>query len=110
MLDSNDTANVYFRFNNLNRLQAYTLEREVLNAKFESCGNETQFIGLVLLSNENLDDINDYYVRQRIQIEQCDICISINVLSDSEIFEVPKIVNRMLKYIDCKLSISANSV
>ena len=54
----------------------------------------------------NFDDINDYYVRQRVLIEDCDIFVSVSSKAGTKVSEIPTIVNRMLKYIDCKLSFS----
>jgi ferredoxin-fold anticodon binding domain-containing protein len=46
------------------------------------------------------------YTRQRIETSECDILISIGKNIDENIIVVPELVNRMLKFIDCKLTVS----
>lgn len=102
----NTDTEISFRFNRLDKMQAFTLEREILGATRESHVENNNYIVCVPLSNNNLDDINDYYVRQRVEIDDCDINISVRSDSPTDIFEIPNIVNRMLKYIDCQLTFS----
>ncbi len=98
--------NVNFRFLKLNKLQAYTLKHEVMNASFvENCELDG-FLGVVELSEFNIDEINDFYVRQQVAIEDCDIFAAITSPGNQMTVDVPNVVNRMLKYIDCKLTYS----
>lgn len=99
-------TNAYFRFLSLNKLQAFTLAREVIGASYETQGVENRFVGLVPLTGMSLDDINDFYVRQRIELEQCDILVSAQTNVENLEHEAPEIVNLMLRYIDCKLRFS----
>jgi hypothetical protein len=99
-------AEISFRFLRLDKLQAYTLEREIFGASHNKQSNNHDYCGYAPLTKQNLDDINDYFVRQRIEIEQCDIFISVNSPLETNIIDIPAIVNRMLKYIDCKLTFS----
>ena len=111
MNNSNIEANISFRFNRLDKLQAFTLVRAILGSSYEEPKLASDcYVGYVPLTKENLDDINDYYVRQRIEIEDCDIFVSANPTSVTNIIELPAIVNRMLKYIDCKLRFSFTAV
>ena len=106
MKNSNNTAEVSFRFTRLDKMQAFTLEREILGASREGHIEDNYYVVCVPLTKANLDDINDYYVRQRIEIEACDIFISVSAGSGSHRYNIPAIVNRMLKYIDCELTFS----
>ena len=106
MKNSNTEAGISFRFNRLDKMQAYTLEREILGSLRESQIDNDFYVVCVPLSNNSFDDINDYYVRQRVDIEDCDIFISVCSDSGTNTFGIPEIVNRMLKYIDCKLTFS----
>jgi hypothetical protein len=102
----NNKAEISFRFICLDKMQAFTLEREILGSSLEHQVEENCYIVCVPLTDNNLDDINDYYVRQRIELEACDIFVSVSSDSGTNNFDIPAIVNRMLKYIDCKLTFS----
>ncbi|TLU61094.1 hypothetical protein FE810_15590 [Thalassotalea litorea] len=102
----NSEVDVSFRFLKLDKLQAYTLKHEVANSSFREHHKNNCYVGTVLLSESCIDEINDFYVRQQVSLEDCDIFVSIVSEIDSNIVDVPTIVNRMLKYIDCKLTYS----
>jgi hypothetical protein len=104
--NSSTEAKISFRFNSLNKLQAFTLVREILGSSHEESLKNNGYVGCVPLTDNNLDDINDFYVRQRVNIEECDIFVSVNSESSTKIISLPVVVNRMLKYIDCKLTFS----
>ena len=104
--NSNTKAEISFRFSRLDKMQAFTLEREILGASREHQVENNCYLVCVPLTDNNLDDINDYYVRQRIAIEACDIFVSVSAESGTNTADIPAIVNRMLKYIDCKLTFS----
>ena len=106
MNNSNAKAEISFRFNRLDKMQAFTLEREILGSLRIDNIESNFYTVFVPLSDNNLDDINDYYVRQRIEIENCDIFVSVCSDAGTKSFDIPVIVNRMLKYIDCKLTFS----
>ena len=77
-----------------------------MNASFvENCELDG-FLGVVELSEFNIDEINDFYVRQQVAIEDCDIFAAITSPGNQMTVDVPNVVNRMLKYIDCKLTYS----
>jgi hypothetical protein len=97
---------ISFRFNRLDKMQAFTLEREILGSLREDHVENNYYVVSVPLTDKNFDDINDYYVRQRVEIEECDIFVSVSSNTGTNIFEIPLLVNRMLKYIDCKLTFS----
>ncbi|AAZ24644.1 hypothetical protein [Colwellia psychrerythraea] len=106
MSNPNIEAEISFRFLSLDKFQAYSLVREILGSTHEAHSENKSYIACVPLTQQNFEDINDYYVRQRIEIEACDILVSVNANSTSGIVDIPVIVNRMLKYIDCKLTFS----
>jgi len=87
-------------------MQAFTLEREILGSSRQHQDESNSYVVCVPLTDNNLDEINDYYVRQRIEIDACDIFVSVSSDSGTNTYEIPAIVNRMLKYIDCKLTFS----
>lgn len=106
MKNSNTEAEISFRFNRLDKMQAFTLEREIVGSLRNDHIEDHYYVVCVPLTDNNFDDINDYYVRQRVEIEDCDIFVSVASNSGTNFYDIPVIVNRMLKYIDCKLTFS----
>jgi hypothetical protein len=104
--NSTTKTEISFRFNRLDNMQAFTLEREIFGSSREDHLENNCYVVYVPLTDNNFDDINDYYVRQQIKIEECDVFVSVSSDSATNIFDIPVIVNRMLKYIDCKLTFS----
>jgi hypothetical protein len=102
----NEFVNSSFRFFSLNKLQAFTLEREISGGSQKKHPNKDGYLGSVVLKNDNLEDIFDFFIRQRIDACDCDILISIASKKETNIIDVSGSVNRMLKFIDCKLTIS----
>ncbi|WJG07712.1 hypothetical protein [Aliiglaciecola sp. LCG003] len=100
---------VSFRFLNLDKFQALTLSREVNDATYETHAQKDCFIGRILLKEQNLDDINHFFIRQKVDIQDCDIFICAQSQSHSNTFNAPRIVNQILKDIDCKLTFSVTS-
>ncbi len=101
---SNSEAEISFRFLDLDKFQAYSLVREIVDFSYEEQIESQRYIAKVPLTQQNFEEINDYYVRQRIEVQACDIFVSANSTSNIGVVEIPAIVNRMLKYIDCKLT------
>jgi hypothetical protein len=104
--NSNTRAEISFRFNRLDKMQAFTLEREIVGSLRKDHIKDHYYIVCVPLTDMSFDDINDYYVRQRVDIEDCDILVSAASDACANVYDIPVIVNRMLKYIDCKLTFS----
>lgn len=102
---------VDFRFRRLNKMQVVTLSRELEgvvyteNLEIDSKISLYRFDALVRLCTNNLDAISMFYVRQGLDISQCDILISANP-TVTPCFTLPAVVNQMLKHIDCPLSFS----
>ncbi|WP_462157746.1 hypothetical protein [Pseudoalteromonas sp. GB56] len=106
MEDLTTDVDISFRFLNLNKLQAYTLAKEVSGATYKMPRNKNYYVGCIPLTEDTIHEINDFYVRQMVDISECDIFVSIVSEFDSNIVDVPAVVNHMLKYIDCKLTYS----
>jgi hypothetical protein len=101
-------AEISFRFLSLDKFQAYSLVREILGSTHKEDEDSNRYVAYVPLTKQNFEDINDYFVRQRVEVEACDIFVSVNSDAKRGDVDVPAIVNRMLKYIDCKLTFSFN--
>ena len=96
---------VHFRLTTLDAMQAYTLKREIEGAYFikrEECVDKNAFIGMVPLKESLFDELNDYVIRQQIQYDDCDIYVESKIANGD--IAVPRVVNKLLKYIDCKLT------
>ena len=102
----NCTPEISFRFKNLNKLQAFTLEREVQGSTYVMACNKECYVGSVPLNDLSIQEINDFYVRQMVHISDCDIFVSVVSENNSNIVDIPSVLNRMLKYIDCNLTYS----
>jgi hypothetical protein len=65
-------------------------------------------VGLVCLNEnlDNLDDLNIFYVRQQISVQDCDICIVVTSANVTDTVAAPMFVNKVLKHIDCQLTFS----
>lgn len=101
---ANTTVN--FRLLALDMMQAYTLKREITGASFYNDDTSERFVGLVPLREDVFDQLNDYFIRQQICYEDCDILVQADITRSEQEVSVPKVVNKMLKYIDCKLTYS----
>ncbi|MFD3284284.1 hypothetical protein ACE41O_14275 [Alteromonas macleodii] len=101
-------TSVHFRLTKLDAMQAYTLKREIEGAYFskrEEFVDEKgsgAFIGMVPLKESLFDELNDYVIRQQIQYDDCDIYVESKIANGD--IAVPRVVNELLKYIDCKLT------
>jgi hypothetical protein len=104
MPDPYINASLCFRFLNLDKLQAFTLTREVKGAIYTKHIDENYYVGSVPLLEEHLDNLNIFYVRQQINLNDCDIFIVVKSENTSGTFITPHIVNKLLKHIDCKLT------
>ncbi|TYK66879.1 hypothetical protein [Colwellia echini] len=97
-------AKISFRFLALDKFQAYSMVREIIGSSHAENTDTKRYVCCVPLSVKNFEDINDYFIRQRIAITDCDILVSVSASVNNGIVDIPAIVNRMLKYIDCKLT------
>jgi hypothetical protein len=98
---------VTFRLLNLDKFQAITLTREVAGSTYESHSENSGFIASVCLTEslDNLDDLNIFYVRQQIALQDCDILICVTSTNGNKTAATPMLVNKVLKHIDCQLTI-----
>jgi hypothetical protein len=101
---------VTFRLLNLDKFQAITLLREVDGVTYDHHPVKNCFVGLVGLNEnlDNLDDLNIFYVRQQISLQDCDICIVVTSANVTDTVATPMFVNKVLKHIDCQLTFSFN--
>jgi hypothetical protein len=101
---------VTFRLLNLDKFQAITLLREVDRVTYEHHPKKNCFVGSVGLNQslDNLDDLNIFYVRQRIPLQDCDILIAVTPADNEKTVATPMFVNKVLKHIDCQLTFSFN--
>jgi hypothetical protein len=97
---------IEFRFLKLDKMQAITLSRDIQEANYQAHCNQSCFIGSVPLREKYLDDVNHFFIRQKMSESDCDILISIQSDTANNTLSVPPIVNRMLKDIDCPLIFS----
>jgi hypothetical protein len=104
--NSNTTIGIHFRFLSLDKFQAFTLAREIIGSFHKENVQSNTYVASVPLTKHTFEEINDYYVRQRVEINECDIHISVNSTTNVDSVEIPALVNHMLKYIDCKLTFS----
>jgi hypothetical protein len=99
---------VTFRLLNLDKFQAITLFREVDGVTYDHHPEKICFVGSVSLNRslDNLDDLNIFYVRQQIPIQDCDILIAFTSANNERTMATPMFVNTILKHIDCQLTFS----
>lgn len=97
---------VLFRFLSLNRMQSFTLNKELMDAYCIEVEEKKQYIGMVPLTDINFNDIIDFYIKQQLKLDDCDITIKVNVSETQGHHSVPTIVSQMLKHIECSLSVT----
>lgn len=100
------TYDINFRFLCLDKYQAFSLEREIVGSFYKIHDENNCYVSCVPLTHHNFEDINDYFIRQRVELDACDIFVSVSSNKNIGTIDIPEIVNRMLKYIDCKLTFS----
>jgi hypothetical protein len=101
---------VTFRLLNLDKFQAITLLREVDGITYHHHPEKNCFVGSVSLTQslDNLDDLNIFYVRQQIPLQDCDILIAVTSANNEKTVATPMFVNKVLKHIDCQLTFTFN--
>jgi hypothetical protein len=108
----NINIEVTFRLLNLDKFQAITLTREVAGATYNHHPKRECFVGFVSLNEnlDNLDDLNIFYVRQQLPLQDCDMLITVisENSADTVTVATPMFVNKVLKHIDCQLTFSLN--
>ena len=102
-----ESTEAYFRFSRLDIMQAYTLKKEITGAWCYKDDSTDFFIGLVPLEERFFDELNDYVIRQQISYDACDLLVKAKSTNEplTEI-SIPYAVNKMLKYIDCKITVA----
>ena len=104
----NIKIDVTFRLFNLDKYQALTLHREVAGVTYAPHPEKNGLVGTVCLNQDldNLDDLNIFYVRQQIPLQDCDILITVISENNQRTVATPMFVNKILKHIDCQLTFS----
>ncbi|TDF37338.1 hypothetical protein EYS14_14390 [Alteromonadaceae bacterium M269] len=87
-------------------MQTLTLEREIHDASYKSHHEKGVFVGSVPLLESYIDDIDTFYVRQHISIDDVDILISIENSNGALETGISSIVNQFLKHINCRLTVA----
>ena len=100
-------TSVHFRLTKLDAMQAYTLKREIEGAYFIKRDGSDVFVGMVPLKETLFDELNDYVIRQQIQYDACDILVEAKNTTGE--VAVPRVVNKLLKYIDCMLTYTCSA-
>lgn len=100
-------TSVHFRLTKLDAMQAYTLKREIEGAYLIKRDGTDVFVGMVPLKETLFDELNDYVIRQQIQYDACDILVEAKNTTGE--VAVPRVVNKLLKYIDCKLTYTCSA-
>ncbi|WP_420933096.1 hypothetical protein ACOJR9_11425 [Alteromonas sp. A081] len=106
-MNERESTQAYFRFLRLDIMQAYTLKKEITGAWFFKDDSTDFFIGVVPLEERFFDELNDYVIRQQISYDACDLLVKATPSNETlaEI-TIPYTVNKMLKYIDCKITVA----
>lgn len=99
-------STVCFRFLVLDRMQAFTLSKEIPGGSSDPTSDARTLVGKVPLTEDNIDPINLFFVRQQIPLSQCDILVSVTGSQRAAEFSAPAIVNQMLKHINCTITFS----
>ena len=101
-------TDVSFRFLKLDKLQALTLKHEIVGADYLQ-HRDGHYIGIISLQESVFEDLITFFVRQQIPLANCDIYICTGEQPDNQSFAVPMTVNKLLKHIDCQLTICIDS-
>ena len=92
---------VFFRLLRLNKLQMLTLSRLLVDLQVTAL--ESHYEVAVPLSVELFEDLMMFVVRQQVALADCDILLVLT--SPNEVQAVPETVNKILKHVDCRLSV-----
>ncbi|WP_159084214.1 hypothetical protein [Saccharobesus litoralis] len=95
---------VNFRIKHLDKMQAIMLSREIEGACYEATDDPRFCVGLIPLNAMNFDEITLYFVRQNLELDNCDLLVEVDSSAVTEI-NLPTIVNQFLKHIDCQISL-----
>ncbi len=102
------SAELKFRFLALDKLQALTLQRELMSeSQLEELRTGVYCVSIPL-DEYSLGDILNFYIRQEVKPSECDIILVINKSDGSNPLSVPRLVNDVLKQIDCDLKVLAS--
>ena len=97
---------VTVRLLSLSKFQAIVLTKEIEGATYTHHSEKDRYVGCIPLMESTQHDILTFIERQKIDIKNTDIFLSAASENYSEILDIPKSVNSMLKLADFKLTMS----
>ncbi len=98
---------VTVRILSLNKFQAVVLTKEIEGATYrEHSSKEDCYVGYIPLKDSTQHDILNFIERQKIDMKDTDIFLSVASENYTETLDVPKQVNSMLKLADFKMKMS----
>ncbi len=100
-----------FRFLNLSERDSEVLKDLIPQAIVaDHFKNECKVANIDIEDSSIIETIESAFRKLGCKLEECDIFLSITTENDTEIWEVPEIVNSLLKRINCKIVFSFTSV
>jgi hypothetical protein len=101
---------VRFRFLDLSTDQAADLASAIPGSRVGTHHKTGASVGSVELdSPDTIHRIVRFAEKHAVPNEQCDVFVSIFTENDTEIWDVPRVVNQLLKEFDCQLVFSFTS-
>lgn len=97
---------VTVRILSLNKFQAVVLTKEIEGATYREHSNKIFYVGYIPLTESTQHDILNFIERQKIDMKDTDIFLSVASENYSEVVHIPNQVNSMLKLADFKLTMS----
>jgi enhancing lycopene biosynthesis protein 2 len=86
-------------------MQSFTLNKELMEAYCIEIEDKKKYIGMVPLTAMNFNHIIDFYIKQQLTLDNCDISIMVKMEKEKVNQHVPHIVSEMLKHIECSMSV-----
>ncbi len=97
---------VTVRLLSLSKFQGIVLTKEIDGATYSKHVKNDSYVGCIPLNESTQHDILNFIERQKIDMQDTDIFLSAASENYSEILDIPKQVNSMLKLADFKLTMS----
>ncbi len=101
---------VLFRFLDLNAEQAKDLVSAIPGSRMGKHHKTGAAVGCVTLGSADMvQPILSFIEKHTVPSEQCDVFVSIFTENDTELWDVPRVVNQLIKAVDCQLVFSFTS-
>ncbi len=97
---------VTVRLLSLSKFQGIVLTKDIDGATCSKHVKNDSYVGCIPLNESTQHDILNFIERQKIDLQDTDIFLSAASENYSEILDIPKQVNSMLKLADFKLTMS----